>query len=334
MTAEADPAAPLRLLSWTGMPAPEALAAVGERLGVAIEAETIVDNGVLEARLAAGERFDLVFPSDYLVTRLAGAGELLELDPALLPGRAALADWARDPAYDPGDRFSVPLAFGTVGFLYDRERLGDPHSWSALFSPPAGVRVGMLAEHREVISAALLAAGRDANAADPEALAAAGALLAAQAPAVARYDSDDFVTPVLERAVAAHQAWSGPASVAVRADAALGYAVPDEGAVAWVTTVAISAGCPRPQLAHAAIEALLDPAIARITVERNGFATPNAAARGLLAPELRDDPVLFPAPEVLARCTMLRDLDAAAEERVAALWRELVHAAVTPSSHP
>lgn len=329
-----DRDAPLRLLSWAGMPAREALAAVSERIGVAIEAETIVDNGVLEARLAAGERFDLVFPSDYLVERLAGAGALRELDPALLPGRAALADWARDPAYDPGDRFSVPLAFGTVGFLYDRERLGDPRSWSALLSPPPGTRVGMLAEHREVISAALLAAGRDANAADPDALAAAGALLAAQAPSVARFDSDDFVGPVVSRAVAAHQAWSGPASVAVRADPALGYVVPDEGAVAWVTTVAIAADCPRPRLAHAAIEALLDPRIARITVERNGFATPNAAARDLLAPELREDPVLFPAPATLARCTTLADLDAAAEARLAALWREVVHRPVTPASHP
>lgn len=326
--------APLRLLSWPGMPAPEALAAVGERIGVAIEAETIVDNGVLEQRLAAGERFDLLCPSDYLVRRLAAEGALVPLDPALLPGRAHLADWARDPAYDPGDRFSVPLAFGTVGYLYDREKLGAPRSWSALLAPPAGTRVGMLAEHREVLSAALLASGRDANATDPESLAAAASLLDVQAPAVAQFDSDDFVTPVVERRLAAHQAWSGPASVAVRADARLGYVVPDEGAVAWVTTVAISAACARPALAHAAIEALLEPSIARETVERHGFATPNAAARALLAPELREDPVLFPSPQTIARCTTLADLDAAAEKRVADAWAAVVHGAVTPTSHP
>jgi len=327
---------PLRLLSWPGMPAREALAAASERIGVPIEVDdTIVDNGVLEARLAAGERFDLICPSDYLVAKLAADGALLPLDDGLLPGRAGLAAWARDPAYDPGDRSSVPLAFGTVGFLYDRDALGgDPRSWSALLDPPAGARVGMLAEHREVVAAALLAAGRGANDADPDALAAARELLLAQTPSVARYDSDDFVSPVVAREVAAHQAWSGPASVAVRADARLGYVVPDEGAVAWVTTVAISAACDRPRLAHAAIEALLDPALARITVERNGYATPNAAARALLAPELRDDPVLFPDEATIARCTTLEALDAAAEERVERLWRELVHAHVTPSSHP
>jgi spermidine/putrescine-binding protein len=333
---EEERVTPLRLLSWPGMPAREALTAVGERIGVAIEVDdSIVDNGVLEARLAAGERFDLICPSDYLVAKLAADGALQPLDDALLPGRAGLAAWARDPAYDRGDRFSVPLAFGTVGYLYDRAALGgDPRTWSALLDPPAGARVGLLAEHREVVSAALLAAGRGANDADPAALAAARELLLAAVPAIARFDSDDFVSPVVSREVAAHQAWSGPASVAVRADAGLGYVVPDEGAVAWVTTVAIAAGCDRPRLAHAAIEALLAPELARITVERNGYATPNAAARALLAPELRDDPVLFPDAATMARCTTLEALDAAAEDRVRTLWDDVVHAHVTPSSHP
>ncbi|MDW5595204.1 spermidine/putrescine ABC transporter substrate-binding protein [Conexibacter stalactiti] len=316
--------APLRLLSWPGMPAPEALERVAARIGVALHVETIVANEELERRL--GEGWDLICPSDYMVQRLARQGRLRPLDDALLPGRRQLADWARRPAYDPGDRWSVPLAFGTVGVLYDRAALGavpEPGGWSLLFDPPAGARVGMLAEPREVVSAALLAAGRDANAADDAALAAAAALLERQAPAVARFDSDDFTGPVRARQVSAHQAWSGPASVALRADPGLGYTVPREGAVAWVTTVAITAGCSRAALAHAAIEALLDPALARLNVERDGFATPNAAARALLQPALRDDPVLFPDAATLARCTTLRELDEAQERAVTALYERV-----------
>ncbi|HST38839.1 MAG TPA: spermidine/putrescine ABC transporter substrate-binding protein, partial [Conexibacter sp.] len=301
--------APLRLLSWPGMPAPEALQRVAARIGVALHVETIVANEELERRLDEG--WDLICPSDYMVARLARQGRLQPLDDALLPGRAQLADWSRRPAYDPEERWSVPLAFGTVGVLYDRAAVGDPQDWLVLFDPPAGARVGMLAEPREVVAAALLAGGHDANTADDGALAAAAALLERQAPAVARFDSDDFTGPVRARQVAAHQAWSGPASLALREDPGLGYTVPREGAVAWVTTVAIDAGCARPALAHAAIEALLDPALARLNVERHGFATPNAAARALLEPALRDDPVLFPAAQTLARCTTLRDLDAA-----------------------
>ncbi|ADB52261.1 polyamine ABC transporter substrate-binding protein [Conexibacter woesei] len=315
--------APLRMLVWPGMPAPEALERVAARLGVALDCETICTNEQLEERLLAGERWDLVTPSDFMVERLAARGLLAPLDAALLPGRDALAPWARRPAWDPAERWSVPLAFGTTGVLHDRERLPDAGSWRALLDPPPGVVVGLLDEPREVIGAALLAAGERFDATDERALAAAGELLRRGGRAVARVDSGDFVSPVRDGLVAAHHAWSGPAAAAVRADPRLAYSLPGEGAVVWVTTVAIAASCPRPALARAAIAALLDPELARITVEQHSYATPNDAARRLLPAELRDDPVLFPSPATLRRAITIRDVDPAAQARLAALWADV-----------
>ena len=331
---------PLRMLVWPGMPADEALDLVERRIGVEIEAVAISTNEQLEERLLAGERYDVITPSDYMVERLAAAGALLALDAAALPGRAGLAGWARRPVWDPDEQWSVPLACGTTGVLYDRDALPDApeRGWDVLFDPPEGLPVGLLGEVREVIGAALLACGRDVNACDDASLAAAEAKLSARADAVVRFDSDDFTSPVLDGAVVAHHAWSGPAAAAIRgAEAAreggvagasagrsrLGYLVPAEGAILWVTTAAISAETTRPELAHAAIEALLDPQIARITVERNGYATPNAAARAVLAPELRDDAVLFPDDDVLRGCAVVRDVGPDAEERLARLWERV-----------
>lgn len=315
------------MLVWPGMPAPEALEEVAARVGVALDCERIETNEQLEARLLAGERYDLVTPSDFMVERLAARGLLAPLPP--LPGREALASWVRRPVWDPAERWAVPLAFGTTGYLYDRTRLPGAGGWRALLAPPPGVRVGLLDEPREVIGAALLAAGERFDATDPRALAAARALLlrGAAAGAYARVDSGDFVTPVRDGAVAAHHAWSSPAAETVRTDPRrLGWAVPPEGAVVWVTTVAISADCARPALARAAIEALLDPAVARLNVERTGYATPNEAARRLLPAQLRDDPVLFPPADVLRRRLTVRDLDADAAARLDALWAEVVAA--------
>ncbi|MDO8189132.1 extracellular solute-binding protein [Conexibacter sp. JD483] len=320
---------PLRMLVWDGMPAAEALAVVAERVGVALDCEPIATNEQLEARLLAGERFDLITPSDFMIERLAGRGLLTPLDPSLLPGRDALAPWVRRPPWDPQERWAVPLAFGTTGYLYDRDRLPGAGGWRALLAPPAGVTVGLLDEPREVIGAALLAVGERFEATGAAALARARELLLAQAAAgaYARRDSGDFVTPVRDGSVAAHHAWGGAAAAAVRAEPRrLAYAVPQEGVVVWVTTVAIAAGCARPGLAHAAIAALLDPQVARLNVERAGHATPNAAAQALLPPQLRDDPVLFPPAAVLERRLTVRDLDADAAARIDALWAELVAA--------
>ena len=129
-----------------------------------------------------------------------------------------------------------------------------------------------------------------------------------RSPQVARYDSDDFVGPVLEGSVAAHHAWSGPAAQAVRSRPGLRYVVPDEGAVLWITTGAIPEDAPDPDLSRRLLRELMDPELAVLATRRFGYATPNDAARRLLPGDIRDDRALFPDADTLARCHVLRDL--------------------------
>jgi spermidine/putrescine transport system substrate-binding protein len=314
--------AALRVLCWPGMPAGEALAEAAVRAGVQLEVTVISSNEDLEADLAASP-FDLVFPSDYLVERLAGRGALLELDlPAVVLGR--LAGWAREAPHDPGCRWSLPFAFGTTGYLCDA-RLGPADSWRELLAPAGGMRVGMLSEVREVVGAALLAAGRSPNDVSPAALDAARALLLEQRPRVARYNSDDFIGPVVSGEVSAHQAWSGPAAAAVREHPGLHYVIPAEGAVLWVTTGALPIAAPDPEGARRLLLELADPALAAQTTLRNGYATPSKAARALLPVVLREDRALFPSEATVRRCTALHDLGAD-EARLEALFGEVVAA--------
>jgi spermidine/putrescine-binding protein len=300
------------------MPAQRPLAEAARRARVELELETVSTNEAIEERIRSSA-YDVVCPSDYLVERLRGQGRLMPLDVERLPGRARLASWAEDPLWDPGLTYSTPLAFGTTGILYRRSEVPRPDTWSALFEPPGGRRVGMLSEVREVVGAALMATGHGLNQASPAALAAASALLEAQAPAVRAYCSDDFVSPVEVGDVIAHHAWSGPSSLAVRRDPQLGYSLPREGACLWVTTAAIPVNAPDPDAAHRLIEALLDPELAAATVADEGFATPNDAARAILPPALRDDPVLFPTALELERCQVMRDLGPD-EAAIAAVW--------------
>jgi spermidine/putrescine transport system substrate-binding protein len=295
----------LRVLCWPGMPAAEALAEAGRRLGVEVRAEVVASNERLEERLRAAP-FDVVFPSDYLVERLVARGELLALE---APGELVerIAPWAREAPHDPGCRWSVPFAFGTTGYLCDG-RLADARSWTALLDPAPGVRVGMLAEVREVVGAALIAVGRSPNDASPAALAGARELLLRQRPSVARYDSEDFVGPVVRGEVAAHHAWSGPAAAAVREHPGLRYVVPAEGAGLWITSGAVPAGAPHPQRARRLLAELTDPALAALTTETEGYATPNETARDLLPERLRRDAALFPSAAVLRRCAVFHDL--------------------------
>lgn len=308
------------MLVWPGMPAQEALGEAARRLGTTtIEAVVVSSNERLEAELAAGAPFDLVFPSDYLVERLGAAGRLMPLDGLPLE---RLAAWAVAAEYDPGCGYSVPFAYGTTGILRGPHAAPSP-SWWSLLRPPAGTPVGMLDEAREVIGAALMALGRSPNDTGQDALREARRVLFAQQPNVADYDSDDFCEPVARGEVAAHQAWSGPAAQAVRGNAGLSYIAPIEGATLWTTAAAIPIDAPDAERSLRLLRELMDPELAALTTARNGYATPNRPARALLPAALREDPMLFPDARVRARCHTLKDLGSA-EARLLDIWTELL----------
>jgi spermidine/putrescine-binding protein len=116
------------------MPAHGSLAEAGRRVGREVEFEEVSSNEDLEELMAAGEPYDLVFPSDYLIERLLAADALLELEvPAEQLRR--LAGWAREEIYDPGCRWSMPFAFGTTGYLCNPALVDDDCTWATLFSP-------------------------------------------------------------------------------------------------------------------------------------------------------------------------------------------------------
>ena len=304
------------------MPAPEALAEAARRTGVAVVAEAVASNELLEERMLASA-FDVVFPSDYLVERLVARGDLLELSP---PAEVLdrIAPWARDALHDPGCRVSLPFAFGTTGYLCD-ERVGASGSWAELLRPAPGLAVGMLAEVREVVGAALMAGGGSPNDCGAEALEHARALLLRQRPSITQYDSDDFVGPVVRGEVAAHQAWSGPAAAAVRTHPGLRYVVPVEGAGRWITSGAIPSSTRNADAARRLLIELAAPDLAALTTATAGFATPSHAARDLLPSELRDDAALFPPDDVMQRCTAFHDLGRD-EVRMARIFDEVVAA--------
>lgn len=310
----------LRTIVWPGMPDRSALARAAEATGRDLEIVVVSSNEELERLMTERGPWDLVTPSDYMVEKLVAAGRLIELDPEGRLDRNRLAEWCRRPEYDPDERFSWPLAFGTTGILFDRELIPGSLYWREFFQPASGVKVGLLSEIREVIGAALLAIGRPPNSTDPMDLAAAQELLERQRPAVGSISSDDFTGPVIRGEVSMHQAWSGPAAAAARGHQRFGYAVPEDGALLWVTTAAIPADAVDPAGARRLLENLIKPANGRLAVENGGYSTPDEQIRAVLPDPVGADPILFPDPEVIRRCDRLVSIDETAEQALRDVW--------------
>jgi spermidine/putrescine transport system substrate-binding protein len=82
----------------------------------------------------------------------------------------------------------------------------------------------------------------------------------------------------------------------------IAYIVPKEGSNVWQDTLAIPAGAPHPENAHAFINFMLDAENGKKIAETIQYATPNAAARELMDAAYKENPAIFPPDDVIAKC--------------------------------
>jgi spermidine/putrescine-binding protein len=301
----------LNVFIWSAYLPDSVVASFTAKTGTRVQVDVYDSNEALLAKLQSGVAgYDLVVPSDYLVKILIAEGLLQQLDRSLLPGLDVLDPRLLGRAYDPGNDYTLPYAWGTTGFAYDRQKVGgELDSWSALFDPRFSGRILMLDDVREAFGAALALRGRSINERDPQALAEAAAALRTQKALVRTYDSGDFANILAAGDVDLAQGYSGQLAQVVRdAPERFAYVVPKEGGTLWIDNLAIPTGARHLAAAHAFIAHLMDPHVAAEVANAIGYASANLAARAHIDPAILADPAVYPPDEVLARCALIEDL--------------------------
>jgi spermidine/putrescine transport system substrate-binding protein len=123
-----------------------------EATGVPVTVANHATNEEIVAKLTAGgdSGIDVAFVSGQFAQALAEYGILEPLDHARIPNLANLAPEATNLAYDPGNTYSAPYAWGTTGLCYRSDLIDAPTSWYDLLelahaAGPEGTR--LLGEH-------------------------------------------------------------------------------------------------------------------------------------------------------------------------------------------
>jgi spermidine/putrescine transport system substrate-binding protein len=250
----------------------------------------------MRAKLQAGGAvYDLVVPSDYMVTLLRNEGLLLPIDLSHIPNLRYLGARFRDPPYDPGHRYSVPYQWGITGIGYNKSQvIPPPTRWSDLFEPtwiePYKNRISMLNDMREVIAAALVASGHSPESTDPQHLAQAQALLLRQKPFLAKYDSESFEDSLAAGETVLAQGWSGEIAMAQAQNPDIAFVVPADGTFVFVDNWAIPKGARQKELAEDFMNFVLRPEISAMIVNHARYASVNEAARAFINPEILNGP--------------------------------------------
>ena len=302
--------------------------------GVKVTETNYDSNETLLATLqAGGAEYDIIVPSDYMVTTLIDEGMIMELDYNIISNIANMESINVNQYFDPEQKYTVPWFWGTSGFAVDTNVVTEyTNSWSMLFDPntPYCGKISMLDDQRETLGAALMYLGYSINDIDPAHLEEAKNLLIEQSKCVKAYDSqtnDDLI--IAGETVLAH-IWTGDWLLASDPETGgrdgIDYVIPDEGCTIWQDNMAVPVGAPNPYTAMVFINYTQYPEIAAQNAEWVGYASPNKAAKEFIDPDMLANESVYPPPDVEARLQWIEDVGNAYElyDRV---WTEFKAAA-------
>jgi putrescine transport system substrate-binding protein len=331
----------VHIYNWSDYIAEDTVAKFENETGYKVVYDVYDSNEVLEAKLLAGNSgYDVVVPTSQFLQRQIAAGVYQPLDKSKLPNLKNM-----DPdlmkaaaAYDPDNAHSVIYMWGTTGIGYDeakvKERLGEDapvNSWALIFDPQyaeklADCGITLLDSSTDVLPSALAYLGLDPTSTKADDLEQAAKLVEGVRPYIRYFHSSQYINDLANGEVCVSLGFSGDVFIAAaRAEEAgngidIAYAVPKEGALQWFDMMAIPADAPNPEGALAWINFIMEPQITADITNYVWYASANKEAMALIDPEIKDDPAIFPPPDVLAKLFPAVVYDARTERALTRLW--------------
>lgn len=269
-----------------------------------------------------GANFDIIIPSDYMIDKLIQEDMLEELDFSNIPNYASINDSYKNLAYDPENRYSVPYTWGTVGIVYNSKYVdpADVTGWEILWNEKYAGKILMFDNPRDSFAIAQLELGFDINSEDSVPMAMAADKLREQKPLVQAYVMDQ-VFDKMERG----EAWiapyyAGDYLMMAEENPDLAFFFPEEGYNLFVDGICIPKGAAHKKEAEIFINFLISPEVCAANLEYLGYSAPSDAARSLMDPKTANNPVAYPAEDVLSHGVAFRALSESATQEMNALW--------------
>jgi spermidine/putrescine transport system substrate-binding protein len=267
--------------NWADYVHPKVLKGFQAEYGVKIIQSNFDSMEGMAAKLAAGNRYDIIFPSAQWVQKLDAANGLYPIDHSTLPNAAAIFDYYdyfADPWYDRKSAHSIPFTMYKTGVAWRKDKLGDQltGSWNDLWNDKASGHTFLLDDRDEVLGMGALLLGLDLNTADQDDLDQIVDKIGTLRPHLRAFSSDDF-NNLLTGDAWLTQAWSGDlAAVIWQADDPTLYAFesPSEGAPVNTDTYAIPSNAEHPGTALLFIDYMLRPENVEKNINYIGYPMP------------------------------------------------------------
>ncbi len=248
--------------------------------GIKVNRDEYSANEDMYAKVSAGSTsYDLVQPTDYIVSPMIRKGLLQELDHAKLPALKNFDPNYLNFAFDPGNKYTIPYQAGTDAIVYNADKVKTPPtSFKDLWNPEYAGRMVFLDDSRATIGMTLLTLGYDVNTTDPKQLDEAKAKLKELVPNIKIFDSDSPKTALIAGDVDLGMTWTGEAFTAQQENPAITYVYPTEGAIIWQDNWAMLKGAPHADAAYAWMNYTMQGDVFWMMLRDFPYTNPNQAA--------------------------------------------------------
>ena len=283
--AQAAGRSPLRVLAWPGYADADVVKAFEERSGNTVEL-TFVDSDVALWELVnrnGGRDFDVFAVNTAELQRYISSGLVLPIDPAAVPNTRRQTPAFSNPRIikglvHGGQVFAVPYTYAEMGLIYDPAQVPEPPSsinvlWDAKYQGKVLAYNG--GTHNFSLAAQSLGWPQPFRLTAEKWAPAVERLVALRRNVAGFYTQpDESVELFKSRKAALMFATYGSQQVKLLKARGMevGYAVPREGALAWLDWWAVTRGAREPALAMAWINFMLEPLPGRVLLERQGLA--------------------------------------------------------------
>jgi spermidine/putrescine transport system substrate-binding protein len=284
----------------------------------------------LRQQLSAGQAtgWDIIVMTDWMIAKLIRLGWIQELHKEVLPNATAnLDDKFRNPWFDADNKHSFPWAAGITGIGYNPKLTKRPITRIAdLWDPAFKGHIGMFSEMRDSVQFALLVNGvRPPEKATDDQVQQAFRKLQEQKDAgiVRGYYGNDYTDPLATGDLWLTMAWSGDVNALKVDTPELEFVVPEEGGNRWSDNMCLPLKAEHPTDAHAWIDFVYRPEIAKGITEFVWYESPVKGVRELIAEDAKEDKSLlavsesdlvWPSQETLANTFTYKVLDEQEEQ--------------------
>ncbi len=298
-----------------------------KKTGIKVNYKTFQNNEELFAKLiGGGADYDVIIPSDYMVSRLIENDMLEPLNFDNIPNYSFISPDFKNLDFDPQNKYSVPYVWGLIGIFYNKSEIQkneDEITWDILWDEKYKNKILMFDNARDSFAISLLRLGYSINTVNPQAWREAANQLIIQKKLVQAYVMDQIFDKMSNGEAVLAPYYSGDAATLLKTNSDIGFVIPKSGTNKFVDSMCIPKNSRHKIQAEKYINFMCETDIALANVKKTGYSTPHTEAYNKLSNEIKNNKIFYPDESKMKNSQVFINLPDNINKFMDELWVEV-----------